>query len=67
LSHKNCYFGGVFQISVFNGCDGPIKMTHCPPKKKERKKEEKTIKQTWEAAHLMKRSEVNSKQQMNLA
>jgi hypothetical protein len=38
-----------------------------PTKEKEKKKEEKTIKQTWEAAHLMKRREVNSKQQMDLA
>jgi hypothetical protein len=36
-------------------------------KRKRKKKEEKTIKQTWEATHLMKRREVNSKQQMNLA
>jgi hypothetical protein len=35
-------------------------------RKKERKKG-KTIKQTWEATHLMKRREERSEQQMNLA
>ncbi len=71
LSHKNCYFGGVSQISVFlwlwwANQNDPLP-TQKKRRKKERKKEEKTIKQTWVAAHVMKRREVNSKQQMNLA
>jgi hypothetical protein len=42
FANGNFYFGEppMFQVYV---CDGPIKMAHCPPKKK---------KKTWEATPI---------------